>query len=53
MQVVSDEISRLKKGRAISHSSSIKSLNPVIDEEDTLRVGGRIKHAPSGVEAKY
>jgi hypothetical protein len=41
-----DEMSILKGRCDISHSSSISSLNPVLGEDDTLCVGGRIKQAP-------
>jgi hypothetical protein len=52
-QAYSDEMTKLRSGQEISPSSSLKSLNPVLDEEDILRVGGRIKHAPIPYNAKH
>ena len=52
-QAYLSEISSLQRGQEISRSSPIKSLNPVLDKEGTLRVGGRIKHAPIPYEAKH
>lgn len=38
------EIDRIQQGMDIHHSSSLRSLSPIL-EEDILRVGGRIHHA--------
>ena len=40
--VFSEEIKCIKTGHVIPKSSSISSLHPFLDEEDILRVGGRI-----------
>ena len=39
------EIDLLKKKEVLPNSSSIISLSPFIDEQNLLRVGGRLKHA--------
>jgi hypothetical protein len=37
------EIEALKKGRGIHKSSSLQKLTPFLDEEQLLRVGGRLE----------
>ena len=49
----SGEIRRLKNGDTVHRTSQISSLNPVLDERNILRVGGRIKHAPIPYDAKH
>lgn len=39
------EIHALCENRAIPNNSSLKHLNPLLDSEGLLRVGGRLKHA--------
>lgn len=51
-QYFSQEISQLKSGNPISDSSII-SLNPFIDENDILRVGGRLTYADVSVDQKH
>ncbi|XP_033115696.1 uncharacterized protein LOC117115919 [Anneissia japonica] len=40
-----DEISSLKAGKNLSSSSSLVKLNPVLDSEALLRIGGRVTAA--------
>lgn len=39
------EIQALKKAKPISNKSKLLSLNPFFDDDDKLRVGGRLKHS--------
>ncbi|KMQ87939.1 bel12-ag transposon polyprotein [Lasius niger] len=39
------EIANISSNRAVSHQSSLKNLNPFLDDKQVLRVGGRLKHA--------
>ncbi|XP_045506863.1 uncharacterized protein LOC123703037 [Colias croceus] len=39
------EIEDLKQRKEIKHNSCIKNLNPYLDAENILRVGGRLRHA--------
>lgn len=48
-----DEISCLKTEKSISAKSKILSLNPFIDEDGLLRVGGRLKHAEISKDKKH
>lgn len=41
-----DEINSLKETGKVNKKSKIKSLNPYLDDEDFLRVGGRLQKAP-------
>ncbi|XP_013416153.1 uncharacterized protein LOC106177802 [Lingula anatina] len=41
----SKEICVLKQGHTLPSASSIASLNPFLDDDQLLRVGGRLKHA--------
>ncbi|GFR09452.1 integrase catalytic domain-containing protein [Trichonephila clavata] len=41
----STEIASLKKGSSVPQSSKLRFLNPFIDREGLLRVGGRISHS--------
>ena len=48
------ELELLKSGRMIKKGSSLWSLNPFIDENGLLRVGGRLGHAPDlSYDEKY
>ncbi|CAG4928687.1 unnamed protein product [Colias eurytheme] len=49
----SQEIHSLKLGKAISKQSKLFSLNPILDENDILRVGGRLRHANIDAEMKH
>ena len=41
----SSEINSLKKGLILSNKSSLLSLNPFLDDDGLIRVGGRIKNS--------
>lgn len=40
------EFARLSEGKEIQKNSGLRTLNPFIDRDGLLRVGGRLKHAP-------
>ncbi|GFR31918.1 integrase catalytic domain-containing protein [Trichonephila clavata] len=40
-----EQIASLKKGSSVPQSSKLRFLNPFIDREGLLRVGGRISHS--------
>lgn len=44
--VFPEEFSTLKKPNEVSQNSPLFSLSPVLDEEELIRVGGRLTHAP-------
>ena len=46
------EISQLRDGNAVKHTSHIKGLDPVL-MNGLLVVGGRLKHAPLSVEGRH
>ncbi|KAH9638504.1 hypothetical protein HF086_007474 [Spodoptera exigua] len=48
-----DEINCLRKGQPLNKKSHILSLNPFLDKEDLLRVGGRLRHANLDPEMKH
>lgn len=48
-----DEIRELKKSKVVSANSKLRSLNPLIDNEGLLRVGGRLSHAELSYDAKH
>lgn len=48
-----DEIKALRKNKSVKNSSSILSLSPFLDENNILRVGGRIKRADLPFDAKH
>ncbi|GFT35134.1 DUF1758 domain-containing protein [Trichonephila clavipes] len=47
------EIDALKKGKGVSKTSKIKALDPFLDENFLLRVGGRLCNADLPFEAKH
>ncbi|XP_011169784.3 uncharacterized protein LOC105202802 [Solenopsis invicta] len=47
------EIQALRSNKPIPKSSSLKYLNPFLDDEGLLRVGGRLRHADLGYEVKH
>ncbi|XP_011860345.1 PREDICTED: uncharacterized protein LOC105557654 [Vollenhovia emeryi] len=49
----SDEISAIKSGSPLPRSSKLKSLNPFVDDDGLLRVGGRLEHSPFSFEEKH
>ena len=48
-----DEICNLKANRQIDNKSKLLSLNPFLDEDGLLKVGGRLKHANISEEMKH
>ncbi|XP_028267113.1 uncharacterized protein LOC114439388 isoform X2 [Parambassis ranga] len=44
-QAFSQEIKSLKQKKAVSKTSNLHKLNPFLDEEGVLRVGGRLRQA--------
>lgn len=47
-----EEIKTLAQGSAVSKSSPLSKLNPFLDEEGMLRVGGRLANAEMGNDEK-
>ncbi|XP_018403341.1 PREDICTED: uncharacterized protein LOC108780203 [Cyphomyrmex costatus] len=47
------EINALRAKEAIPVSSTLKHLNPLLDNEGLLRVGGRLEHSGLSYEAKH
>ncbi|XP_043485239.1 uncharacterized protein LOC122513069 [Leptopilina heterotoma] len=47
------EIQDLKGGRQVKSSSTIKSLNPFLDQDGVLRVSGRLNNAPIEYDAQH
>ncbi|GFV04346.1 integrase catalytic domain-containing protein [Trichonephila clavipes] len=47
------EIDALKKGKGVSKTSKLKALDPFLDENSLLRVGGRLCNAYLPFEAKH
>ncbi|XP_054713685.1 uncharacterized protein LOC129223143 [Uloborus diversus] len=47
------ELAALKNGKGISGSSKISSLNPFVDSNDNLRVGGRLTKDQIEFDAKH
>lgn len=53
IETFSDEISQLQKGRSLSPKSTIHNLDPFIDPDGLLRVGGRIHYSPLTENEKH
>ncbi|GBO33831.1 hypothetical protein AVEN_201914-1, partial [Araneus ventricosus] len=47
------EIQCLKSGQQLPNSSSLINLSPFLDEQDILRVGGRLKNSNLPIERKH
>ncbi|GBM48217.1 hypothetical protein AVEN_72489-1 [Araneus ventricosus] len=47
------EIQCLKRGQQLPNSSSLINLYPFLDEQDILRVGGRLKNSNLPIERKH
>ncbi|GFW10368.1 integrase catalytic domain-containing protein [Trichonephila clavipes] len=47
------EIDALEKGKGVSKTSKLRALNPFLDENSLLRVGGRLSNADLTFEAKH
>ena len=43
------EVADLKSGKAVSSSSRLATLSPVLDNDGVLRLDGRIRNAPKGL----
>lgn len=48
-----DDINCLSKNIALKKSSSLRSLNPIIDSDGLLRVGGRLQNSSVSYNAKH
>ncbi|XP_038049672.1 uncharacterized protein LOC119723185 [Patiria miniata] len=48
-----EEVRALKTNGTISRKSAVYSLDPVVDDDGLLRVGGRLKMAPLTEQAKH
>ncbi|XP_035205738.1 uncharacterized protein LOC118180776 [Stegodyphus dumicola] len=53
MQEFSEEIDHLKKRKLVSPRSKLNMLNPFLDDEGILRVGGRLRNASIAQNVKY
>lgn len=49
----SSEIEALRKGQGVSKKSPLYFLRPFLDENDLIRVGGRLKNAPIPHDVKH
>lgn len=47
------EIDKLSKNQQIPNSSSVKTLNPFLDKENILRVGGRLRNSNCEFDTKH
>lgn len=47
------ELSDLRTNKQVNRKSRLLSLNPFIDDDGLIRVGGRLKHAPIENDTKY
>ncbi|XP_061704588.1 uncharacterized protein LOC133515953 [Cydia pomonella] len=47
------ELDNLMKGKDVKRESTIKGLNPYLDEKNVLRVGGRLRNADIPEERKH
>lgn len=52
-EVYGSDIAELKQGRAISKDSKIANLNPVLDDDGLLYVGGRLQKAEFSYQEKH
>lgn len=48
-----EDVVALKGGKPISKTSCLKALDPWLDENDILRVGGRLKKSMFGINVKH
>ena len=48
-----EEIESLKRKKTVKKSSKLKSLNPYLDENGVLKVGGRLRNAELSDECKH
>lgn len=52
-QEFKDDIERIKSNKALKGESKIKTLNPYLDEDGILRVGGRLRNANLDEQVKH
>ena len=52
-QTFSEEINKLRYCKFLSNNSSIRNLNPFLDKDGLLRVGGRLRHSSLNFDQKY
>ncbi|XP_055634052.1 uncharacterized protein LOC129774355 [Toxorhynchites rutilus septentrionalis] len=52
-EMFAEEISNLTSGERVAKNSPLKWLNPFIDRDNILRVGGRLSNAPLTTETKH
>lgn len=52
-EAFSADMKSLREGRSLSKKSKLLNLNPFLDNNGLLRVGGRLKHAPLTYAQKY
>ena len=52
-EIFPQEIKQLKSGKRVSRSSPLKLLNPFLDDEGLLRVGGREVHSGRTYDIKH
>jgi len=48
-----EDCEELKTGKALSKSSRLKALDPFLDQDSVLRVGGRLQHSSLPYDAKH
>ncbi|KAB0798916.1 hypothetical protein PPYR_06796 [Photinus pyralis] len=53
MKYFSEEITCLKENKSLPKNSVLLSLNPFLDTNGLLRVGGRLENAPLSFDAKH
>ena len=52
-ETFSQEIKSLKSGKRVLRSSSLKLLNPFLDDQGLLRVGGRERHSKRSYDVQH
>ncbi|XP_044160670.1 uncharacterized protein LOC122945622 [Bufo gargarizans] len=52
-EVFKEEIQNLLKKEEISRHSSLKKLNPILDEDGVLRIGGRLSAADMTIQERH
>ena len=52
-ETFASEIERLRKGKPVKASSSVRQLNPFLDVQGLLRVGGRLKASDFKIKHPY
>ena len=53
LEAFEKEIGRLKNGKRLSKGSPLSKLNPVIDQDGVVRVGGRLSRAELTLEERH